>query len=665
MSFILDNIVKTRLALASFTLVCAAWCEQANEPAGVFDAGRIVVTVTDAAPQTPVAALVDAKTFRLRNAAKMPDALNLLAGVSLQRIGPRNERGVFVRGFDFRQVPLYIDGIPVYVPYDGYVDLDRFLTYDISEIQVAKGFTSPLYGPNAIGGAINLVSRAPMKRLDLDLGAGTGSGEMAEGFINAGSRWSKLWVQGGFAWLSSNNFPLSSAWRPVPLQPERERRNAYQTDYKTRFRFGWMANERDRVAFTYARQNGEKGNPPYAGGDRAVRPRFWRWPQWDKESFYLIGDKSLGGQRYLRVRTYYDKFNNLLKAFDDATYSTQRLPSSFTSPYDDDTYGVTAEMGLWVSRRHVFRQSVYFKDDTHREGNLGEPQRSFRDQSFSLGVEDTLRITGRTGTVLGFSADHLGVRNAENLIGGRVEPFPKTDVWAYNPQVGVFHNLSDTARLHLTFARKTRLPTIKDRYSYRLGQAIPNPFLREERSNNYEIGYTHVAGARAYWSAAVFRSDVSNVTQRFFLQPNLFQLRNLGEARYWGGEAQLRWSPVRWLQWQSSYTYLSRRNMTMPAIILLDAPRHKVYSSMVGLWGTRLTGTVDVLYEGGRWAANDAGRVARAPSFAVVNVNGRVRLWGSSAVQGGVGNLLDRNYYFVDGYPEAGRTFYLGLRSTF
>ncbi len=35
-----------------------------------------------------------------------------------------------VRGYDVRQVPLYIDGIPVYVPYDGYVDFSRFTTAD-------------------------------------------------------------------------------------------------------------------------------------------------------------------------------------------------------------------------------------------------------------------------------------------------------------------------------------------------------------------------------------------------------------------------------------------------------------------------------------------------------------------------------------------------------
>jgi iron complex outermembrane receptor protein len=94
---------------------------QRTKPGTPFNLGRIEVNVADS---TPIAATVDESEYRQRDLRVVTDALNLLPGVSMQRIGPRNERGVFIRGFDVRQVPLYIDGIPVYVPYDGYVDMD-------------------------------------------------------------------------------------------------------------------------------------------------------------------------------------------------------------------------------------------------------------------------------------------------------------------------------------------------------------------------------------------------------------------------------------------------------------------------------------------------------------------------------------------------------------
>lgn len=638
-----------------------------SRPGGAFYAGRMEVVVTESALQVPTAETLDESDYRFRNLPKSADALNLIPGVTIQKVGPRNERGVYVRGFDFRQVPLYIDGIPQYVPYDGYVDLDRFLTYDVSEIQVAKGFTSPLYGPNAIGGAINMVSKAPTKKLNMDMGTGYGSGDQVNGFLNAGSRFDKFWVQGGFAWLSSNYFPLSGNFVPNALQPTDRRVNAYQTDNKGRIRVAYTPNRRDQYTFTYAKQNGEKGNPPYAGTDPTVRPRYWQWPQWDKESFYFIGDKSLGENTYVRARFYYDKFNNMIYAYDNAKYNSQTLASSFISPYDDHTYGTTTEFGTKLPGRQTLKLSLYFKDDTHKEANVGEPWRTFRDQSYSFGFQDTIQISSKLNAILGFSADHLDVLNAQNYISASrsVLPFPKNNIWAYNPQAGLFYTVSESGKIHFTYARKTRLPTIKDRYSYRMGQAIPNPDLREERSDNFEVGYTHILGARSTVEVALFQSNISNSTQRFFVQPNVFQLRNLGDARYLGGELSYRASITRNLQFTTNYTYLSRRNQTLPETIMLDSPRHKSYSMLTYGWFGRVTTFADLLYEGGRWNQNDAGRTLRAPSFATVGIGGSGRLYRSVELQAGLNNLLDRNYFYVQGYPEAGRNFYANLRYRF
>lgn len=636
-----------------------------QKPGTAFHLARIEVNVTAEVEQLSTAATLDESEFRQRDLRVIPDALNLTPGVSIQRVGPRNERGVFIRGFDMRQAPLYVDGIPVYVPYDGYVDMDGFLTYDVGEIQVSKGFSSPLYGPNALGGAINLITKAPTQPFNLDLGAGLGSGGQVNGFANTGVRWRSYWAQGGFAWLSSDSFPLSGNFRPVPLQPAGDRNNAYQTDYKGRARFGWTPNSRDQYTFTYANQKGQKGNPPYAGSDPVVRPRFWQWPTWDKESLYFVGSKGLGEFAYLRARLYYDKFDNILRAYDNSCYCTQSLPSAFTSPYDDDTYGTTLEWGVRAGGRQAIKSSFYFKDDTHREGNVGEPERSFRDQSYSFGFEDTVRISRKASAILGFSADRLQVLNAENFAAGAVTPFPKRDVWAWNPQAAIFYAMAESTKLHFTFARKTRLPTIKDRYSYRLGQAIPNPDLLEERANNWEAGITHLLGRRTFLEANLFRSGVSNSTQRYFVQPNVFQLRNLGEARFLGGEMGIRSALTPHLQFQANYTYLSRRNMTNHALPMIDTPRHKTYGALTYQLGPRVNLMADLRYEGGRYYQNDGGRFGRASNYGAAGLGGSVRLYRQAEMQAGMHNAFDRNFILVDGYPEAGRMFYVNSRYRF
>jgi hypothetical protein len=66
-----------------------------------------------------------------------------------------------------RQLPLFIEGVPVYVPYDGNVDLSPLGVEDHWGILVSKGLASLLYGPNTLRGAVNVVCRKPTPQLEL------------------------------------------------------------------------------------------------------------------------------------------------------------------------------------------------------------------------------------------------------------------------------------------------------------------------------------------------------------------------------------------------------------------------------------------------------------------------------------------------------------------
>jgi iron complex outermembrane receptor protein len=131
----------------------------------IFDLGVIEVNAKVEQPS-------DKETLTYEDIARnnrndVASALDLLPGVSVQNLGARNERLIYLRGFNSRQVPLFMDGIPVYAPYDGNVDLNRFTTFDIGQIDVSKGNASVLYGPNTLGGSVNLVSRRRIQRQTL------------------------------------------------------------------------------------------------------------------------------------------------------------------------------------------------------------------------------------------------------------------------------------------------------------------------------------------------------------------------------------------------------------------------------------------------------------------------------------------------------------------
>src|SRR5262249_40096913 len=146
---------------------------------------------------------------------------------------------------------------PVYVPFDGYVDLTRYLTSDIGEIQVAKGYSSALLGPNVMGGVINLVTRAPQKRFETDSFIGTGSGDLLNSGCQMGSRWRRFYVQGGADRLQSHYYPLSGAFVPTGNQIDERRANSYQRDERYKGRIAWNPRAEDSYVFSYTNQKGK------------------------------------------------------------------------------------------------------------------------------------------------------------------------------------------------------------------------------------------------------------------------------------------------------------------------------------------------------------------------------------------------------------------------
>ncbi|MFD2838855.1 TonB-dependent receptor plug domain-containing protein [Azotobacter vinelandii] len=197
--------------MAGGLCLCLNGLSQADD--NVFELGQIFVLGSHGdASRLDNTDSVDSRDMRLHDRETVGEALNLIPGVSLSKTGARNEQMVYVRGFDLRQVPVFIDGIPVYVPYDGYPDLGRFTTFELSRIEVSKGFSSMTYGPNTLGGAINLVTRRPQEEFEGEIGTGFSFTDRAENngewtYANFGTRQDNWWAQMGLSLPQRGLFP--------------------------------------------------------------------------------------------------------------------------------------------------------------------------------------------------------------------------------------------------------------------------------------------------------------------------------------------------------------------------------------------------------------------------------------------------------------------------
>ena len=623
----------------------------------VFQLGEVLVSGTS----IDTVNLLSAKEIEKYNRTDLSNALNVLPGITLANVGPRNESVVYIRGFDLRQVPVFVDGVPVYVPYDGYVDMGRFTTVDLSQINVSKGFASILYGANTMGGAVNLVSRKPVRNFEINGRVGTFSGEGLRWNVNAGSNLGKYYFQVGASQLRQEFYPLSGDYVPNESEDGGDRGNAYRDDLRYSIKAGFTPNDTDEYVIGYATQQGEKGTPPYAGNDDNIRTRYWQWPKWNKQSLYIVSNTALGASNVLKTRWYYDTFVNELVSYDDDTYTTITRPYAFESYYDDYTVGGNAELESRMFNNNMLSLGIQFKRDIHRENNLGEPQRSFIDNTFSIGLETTYQVSPSFAIVPGVSYNARNSVKAHDYDADNdvISDFPSNNNSAVNVQVGLLYDVSPNHSLKGSVSRKTRFATIKDRYSYRMGQAIPNPDLTAEVAINYDLTYTGVFHKKLTLNASVYRSDITDIIQQVDnVQPGQFQLQNAGDALFYGFEAGADYNIVQGLVLGANYSYIQRKNETNPEILFTNVPDHKVFGYLDWAFLGRAGVVINTEYNSKRLSSSYGTSVA---GYTLVNAKASIRIVDYLQVEGGVNNIFDKDYSLVEGFPEPGRNFFVNL----
>lgn len=594
------------------------------------------------------------------NHTDVSQSLCTLPGVTLTHIGSRNEYSINVRGFDARSVPLFIDGVPVYVAYDGNVDLGRFKTFDYSALSVSKGLTPMAYGANTIGGSINLVSWKPDAKLNVQAIAGYASGNSWEYGVNIGTRQEKFYLLASLYNLQADDFPLSSDFKARTQEDGGRRENSYFKDQKINLKAGWTPNSGTEIALNYNFQKAEKGNPPYAGDDPQIRTRWWQWPNWDKESAYLISRFKTGAKSNLKARLFYDRFYNVLKSFDDSTYQTQNRGYAFTSIYDDDSFGANAEWTTQALKSQQLGISAQFKQDTHRENNEGEPTRTFSDYTLSVGVDDRITISEKVSLIAGLGFNYRGSLQADdyNFNEDAITPFADNSSATWNGQIGINYSFNSASNIQFYTAKRTRFATLKDRYSYRLGVGLPNPDLDPENALHFNLTYTTTVGEKLSLEASAYLIKLTQTLQYVNLpDTQLTQIQNTGESTFAGFEFNARYRINEKFDLTAGYNYIDQKNNSNPDILFIDVPAHSLQAGILikpfNGFQMRLVGR----YNSDR-NSTSYGTIAAAFDTYDLHLQYAYR---DFTLMGGVQNLLDKNYAFNEGYPEPGRNFYVRL----
>jgi iron complex outermembrane receptor protein len=702
-------LLGTASALAVAAPTFAQEAEQLTPENGAFTLGQIIVTARPAEGIAIGGATLNAEAIYAFNRNSLDDAANLIPGVVASNSGgSRNERLLFVRGFDRFQVPLSIDGIRVYLPADNRLDYGRFLTPDVAEIQVAKGYPSVLDGPGALGGAVNLVTRKPTKGLEaeargtlsLDRG-GDYAGYNVFGLI--GTRQDRWYTQASYTRNFQDHWDLPGGYTPVAGSAENggERDFSRTRDWRVNAKVGLTPNGTDEYSISYTRQEGAKNAPlhvadpvdtPLPAG--APTPRFWTWPYWNIDSIYFLATTALGDAATLKTWAYRNSFDNLLRSFDNASQTTQTLGRAFNSYYKDEAYGGSAQLDVDLTAADTFRLAAHYRRDIHLEYQQGfpsgatEPHQENKEDTYSIAVENRLAVSPQIALTLGASYDWRDLEQAEEFgtppSGGaaRIFGYPLANVGAWNAQGRVVYTADAGSELHASLSSRVRFPTIFERFSTQFGTAASNPSLKPERATTAEIGASHVQGL-LHVEGAIFYSDIDRAivaVRPSDFPANTSQRRNLGDGTYYGGELAVSARIGATLGLGANYSYIHRtfhidpqQGVTVPVFALTDVPMHKgfVYADWSPVDRLHIVPNVDLASDRTTLDTFVPGapigtvRYYRTGSYAQANIRIDYELVDGIQVGVGARNLLDDRYQLTDGFPEPGRSLFASVRARY
>jgi iron complex outermembrane receptor protein len=449
----------------------------------------------------------------------------------------------------------------------------------------------------------------------------------------------------------SQGFALSNNFQGTPLQPKGER--------LTSDRQGWFAGasgvltpaEKHELALSASYVDANKGVPPSTLDDT---PRYWRFNVWRGLTASL--GHAYRGAVQVEELAYLRLYDNLLDAYDDATYQTQNTLRAFHSWYHDRSAGLILRLRAPLpevlgiqSEIRAFANIAY---DRHTDSpEVPAFQRVLLTGAPELSIAFTKKLSATLGCQVDgeIPLDLQGESSSEPVAAGplvalRFEPLPAVAIGA-------------------TVALRHRFPTLKERFTRGLGTLEPNPSLQPESAWHFDL---EASGRVARWlsiDVSGFDAEVADLIESVYLGAGLSQLQNIHRARLAGTEVAARVKVQPWLRAELGYAYQFARQLGGSTDQLPYRPDHKVGAGLIGTPWRWLEVSTFVRYVGAQAFQNPTTlQWGTLTGYTVWDAQLEARPWDGFALYARVTNLLDTFYQTQYGFPDPGRRVWVGLR---
>ncbi len=139
-------------------------------PEIVVTATRIGQSINEVPLSTDV---ISSREVESSNALHAGDILRTTAGVTVRSYNTGGVATASLRGSQSAQVLVIQDGMPIFDPFTGLTDLSQISLAGVERIEIVRGPTSHLYGANALGGVVHIITRRPRDRTSANISVGS------------------------------------------------------------------------------------------------------------------------------------------------------------------------------------------------------------------------------------------------------------------------------------------------------------------------------------------------------------------------------------------------------------------------------------------------------------------------------------------------------------
>lgn len=600
-----------------------------------------------------------------------------------------------LNGEEQGRVLVMIDGIPTNKSDGGSVNWNLLNTDQIDRIEVVKGPGSSLYGGNAMGGAINIITKKPTEKFAGKASVDYGTFNTIRGQLSLNGRLNEN-SEKGFYWNLNGFYRQSDGYITASEADQASNPYLVKSDLKE---WGTSA----QVGYDLNKNNGFEINLLYYDDDRATGEKVYQPEGNNREhDSYHIRAKYHGEKKNLKwnVSLFYlnEDYKRISEWFkDDYTFYkvlSERIDlgalSSFTYSLNKQiiTAGVDLKQGSVDAKDEYYTSTdiVFNRGKMNTLGLFIQDEFKFFDDK--LKIVAGLRFDYAKFFDGGFEiesptseTDFMLAYHSENL---------QEDNWnALSPKLSVQYNFNQSHRIYASYAKGFRPAVLDDMCRsgrIRGGFKVSDPTLQPEYLNNFEIGTdsrffnklrTSISAYYSIGNDFMYYVNTGDSIEFSYGPRPIIKASNISKVEIYGLELEANYMFTKNIIINANYAYAhsqikdykiaSDNDIDLSNNYLTDVPTH-MFTATANWRNKIINAGISAKYIGERWV-NDLNEIDeivlddKYPSYISINLRLSKEIFGIIANLN-IQNIFDTKFYNSKGAVSPGRfiTMELGYK---